>query len=242
MNYNIDNQVNTTDYTEHDMYSRTLLLLGEEKVEKIKNSTVMICGLGGVGGYVAEAVIRLGVGRIIFVDSDNTDSTNLNRQILATEKSIGIPKALTAVERAKSINRNGVFIPEIVFLTPDNIPSLLDKYSPDCVADAIDNVTAKLSLVVECDKRNTGIISCMGTGNKTDPSRFKADDIYKTTVCPLARAMRSLLKKRGIKKLRVVYSDEPPIKCECGIGTLSFVPASAGLIIASEIMKVILSK
>lgn len=222
---------------EKDFFSRTTLLLGDEKVEKLKNSTVMICGLGGVGGYVAEAIVRIGVGKIIFIDSDATDLTNLNRQILATIDSIGKPKVQTANERAKSINPSGEFIPEMVFLTPENIPELLDKYKPDCVADAIDNITAKLSLAVECQKRGIHLISSMGTGNKTDPQRFKAEDIYKTSVCPLARAMRPLLKERGIKKLRVVYSDEPPIKCSGEIGTLSFVPATAGLILASEVVK-----
>ncbi len=222
------------------LYSRTELLLGEEKVNKLKESTVMICGLGGVGGYVAEAIIRIGIGRIVFIDSDNTDVTNLNRQILATKNTLGVPKALSALERAKSINPDGDFISEILFLTPDNIPSLLDKYKPNCVADAIDNITAKLSLAVECQKRDIGLISSMGTGNKTDPQRFKADDIFKTSVCPLARAIRPLLKERGVKKLRVVYSDEPPVKCKEGIGTLSFVPATAGLIIAHEIVKLLI--
>lgn len=220
-----------------DFFSRTTLLLGDENVEKLKNSTVMICGLGGVGGYVAEAIVRIGVGKIIFIDSDSTDPTNLNRQILATIDTVGNPKAQTANERAKSINPSGEFIPEIVFLTPENIPELLDKYHPNCVADAIDNITAKLSLAVECQKRDIPLISSMGTGNKTDPQRFKAEDIYKTSVCPLARAMRPLLKERGIKKLRVVYSDEPPIKRSGEIGTLSFVPATAGLILASEVVK-----
>lgn len=216
-------------------YSKTKLLIGEEKIKKLKNSTVMICGLGGVGGYVAEALVRVGVGRIIFIDSDKTDSSNLNRQILATVDTIGIPKAISAVKRAISINPNGEYIPVEVFLTPENIPLLLEEYSPDCVADAIDNVTAKISLAVECQKRNIPLIASMGTGNKTDPSRFKAVDIYKTSVCPLARAMRKLLKENGVKKLQVVYSDEPPVKCENGVGTLSFVPAAAGLIIASEV-------
>ncbi len=216
-------------------YSKTKLLIGEEKIERLKSSTVMICGLGGVGGYVAEALVRVGVGKIIFIDSDKTDSSNLNRQILATVDTIGIPKATSAVNRALSINPNGEYIPVEAFLTPENIPLFLDKYSPNCVADAIDNVTAKISLAVECQKRNIPLISSMGTGNKTDPSRFKAVDIYKTSVCPLARAMRKLLKENGVKKLQVVYSDEPPVKCENGVGTLSFVPAAAGLIIASEV-------
>ncbi len=201
----------------------------------------MICGLGGVGGYVAEALIRIGIGKIIFIDSDKTDSSNLNRQILATIDTVGISKATTAQRRAFSINPEGKYIPIEIFLTPENIPSLLDEYTPDCVADAIDNVTAKISLAVECQKRNIPLISSMGTGNKTDPSRFKADDIYKTSVCPLARAMRKLLKENGVKKLRVVYSDEQPSKCDGGVGTLSFVPAAAGLIIASEVTKNLLN-
>lgn len=227
---------------QNELFSRTALLLGEENITRLKNSTVMICGLGGVGGYVAEAIIRLGVGKIVFIDSDNTDATNLNRQILATQETIGIAKVESALNRGKSINPDGEFFAEKVFLTPENIPSLLEKYKADCVADAIDNITAKLSLAVECQKRNIDIISSMGTGNKTDPSRFKAEDIFKTSVCPLARAMRPLLKERGVKKLRVVYSDEIPIKNHEGIGTLSFVPASAGLIIAHEVMNALLKR
>ncbi|MBE6649025.1 MAG: tRNA threonylcarbamoyladenosine dehydratase [Ruminococcaceae bacterium] len=224
----------------NDLYSRTELLLGEENINKIKNATVMICGVGGVGGYVAESLVRLGVGKIVFIDSDKTDVTNLNRQILATKETIGVSKVISAVNRANSINENGKFIPLELFLTPENIPALLDKYKPSCVADAIDNITAKISLAVECEKRNIPIISSMGTGNKTDPTRFVATDIYKTTVCPLARTMRRLLKEKGIKKLRVVYSDEQPIKCGENIGTLPFVPAAAGMIISSEVMKKIL--
>ncbi len=223
----------------NNLYSRTELLLGEENTNKIKNASVMICGVGGVGGYVAESLVRLGIGKIIFIDSDKTDVTNLNRQILATKDTIGMPKVISAVKRAKAINEDGTFIPLELFLTPENIPLLLDKYKPTCVADAIDNITAKVSLAYECQKRNIPLISSMSTGNKKDPSRFIATDIYKTSVCPLARTMRRLLKEKGIKKLRVVYSDEQPIKCGENIGTLSFVPASAGLIISSEVMKVI---
>lgn len=223
------------------MYSRTEILLGNDNIEKLKQSTVMVCGLGGVGGYTAEALIRIGVGKIIFVDSDCTDISNLNRQILATEKTIGVPKVQSAFERAKSINPYGDYVTEQVFLTPENVPLLLDKYKPACVADAIDNITAKLSLAVECQKRNISLISSMGTGNKTDPQRFKGEDIFKTSVCPLARAMRPLLKERGIKKLRVVYSDEIPQKNNVAIGTLSFVPATAGLILAHEVVKTIIS-
>lgn len=222
------------------LYSRTELILGKDKIDKLKNSTVIICGLGGVGGYVAESIVRIGVGRIVFVDSDDTEESNLNRQILAINKTIGVPKVLSAKERAMSINPDGDFIVEKIFLTPENIPQLLDKYKPDCVADAIDNITAKLSLITECQKRGINIVCSMGTGNKTDPTRFKVDDIYKTSGCPLARAMRSLLKKRGVKKLKVVYSDEPPIKTDGTIGTLSYVPAVAGHILAHEIVKFLL--
>ncbi len=226
----------------NSLYSRTEIILGKEKIDKLKNATVIICGLGGVGGYVAESIVRIGVGRVIFIDSDTTDETNLNRQILATQQTIGVPKVVSATERAKSINKDGEFLWEKTFLTPENIPLILEKYNPDCVADAIDNVTAKISLITECQKRGIDIICSMGTGNKTDPQRFKVADIYKTSGCPLARAMRTLLKKRGIKKLKVVYSDEPPIKSSDVIGTLSFVPAVAGHILAYEIVNSILNK
>ena len=223
-------------------YSRTQLLLGEESIEKLKSSTVLVCGVGGVGGYVAEALIRIGVGTIIFADSDKTDASNLNRQILATKDTIGVPKVISAVSRGESINTDGKYIPLEIFLTPQNIPEILDKYSPDCVTDAIDNVTAKVSLAVECQNRNIPLIASMGTGNKTDPTRFKVTDIYKTSVCPLARTMRKLLKEKGIKELKVLYSDEIPQKNNGLIGTLSYVPAVAGLLIASEVVKTLLSE
>ncbi len=226
----------------NELYSRTSLLLGEEKIDKLKNSTVVICGLGGVGGYVAEALVRVGVGRIIFIDMDKIEPSNLNRQILATRDTVGMSKAVSASKRAESINPNGNFIPIETFLTPDNIPLILNEYSPDCVADAIDNITAKVSLAFECEKRNIPIISSMGTGNKSDPTKFKVSDIYKTSVCPLARAMRHLLKEKGVKKLKVVYSEEIPSKCDGGIGTLSFVPAAAGLVIAKEVVDFLLLK
>jgi len=218
-------------------YQRQLPLLGDSSPALLASKTVMLCGLGGVGGYVLEALVRAGCGRFVLVDCDAFDETNLNRQILATECNIGRVKVDVAAERVKAINSNAQVKTENVFLTEDNIPKLLDLYQPDYIADAIDNITAKLCLAQEAEKRGIGIVSSMGTGNKLKSNIFECVDISKTSVCPLAKAMRRLLKERGVKKLKVVYSKEQPIKNGATVGSVSFVPAAAGLLIAEEIIK-----
>lgn len=218
-------------------YERQLPLLGDNSAELLKSKTVLLCGLGGVGGYVLEALVRVGVGNIVVVDSDIFDESNLNRQILCTVDTVGLHKATVAKERAEAVNPLVNISAEIMFLSPDNIPGLLDKYQPDYIADAIDNITAKLCLAEEAQTRNIDIISCMGTGNKLNSNAFECTDIYKTSVCPLAKAMRRLLKERGVKHLKVIYSKEEPKYKGNVVSSISFVPAAAGLLMAEEIVK-----
>ncbi|SFU62345.1 tRNA A37 threonylcarbamoyladenosine dehydratase [Clostridium sp. DSM 8431] len=243
--------------------SRTELLIGEEGLDKLKNSKVVVFGVGGVGSFTVEALTRAGVGEIILIDDDTVCLTNLNRQIHATYKTISQPKVDVMKERILSINRNCNVITHQVFVTADNIPELIPD-DADYVVDAIDTVSAKIALVEYCTKKDIKIISSMGTGNKFDPTMFKISDIYKTKVCPLAKVMRHELKKRGIKKLKVLYSEEIPVKprtedvvtCKTGCvctgetkkcaakrqipGSISFVPPVAGMIIGGEVIKDIL--
>lgn len=232
-----------------DWFSRTQLLLGKDGIEKLHNAHVAVFGVGGVGGYVVEALVRSGVGKIDIFDNDTVSLTNLNRQIIATHDTIGRYKVDVMKERALSIN------PEIevnaynCFYMPENADEYdLVKYS--YIVDAIDTVTAKIELIVRADRAGVPIISSMGAGNKLDPSRFEVEDIYKTSVCPLARTMRRELKQRGIKKLKVVYSKEEPIKPvdlsdaeeaptgrRAVPGSIAFVPAAAGLVAAGEVIR-----
>lgn len=218
-------------------YERQLPLLGESSAYVLSTKTVMLCGLGGVGGYVLEALVRAGCGNFVLIDSDVFDTTNLNRQVLCTVKEIGRPKVLVALERVKSINPDIVVYTEQTFLTEENIPSLIEKYKPDYIADAIDNISAKLTLAVEAQKNGIGIISCMGTGNKLTSNAFECVDISKTSVCPLARVMRRLLKERGVKKLKVIYSKEEPKTTGRTVCSVSFVPPTAGFLMAENIIK-----
>lgn len=218
-------------------YERQLPLLGDNSAELLRSKTVLLCGLGGVGGYALEALVRVGVGNIVVVDNDVFDESNLNRQILCTVDTIGLHKATVAKERAEAVNPLVNISAEIMFLSPDNIPELLDKYQPDHIADAIDNITAKLCLAEEAQKRGIGMISCMGTGNKLNSNAFECTDIYKTSVCPLAKAMRRLLKERGVKHLKVIYSKEEPKFKGTVVSSVAFVPAAAGLLMAEEIVK-----
>lgn len=227
-------------------FSRTELLIGKENLEKLKNSKVAIFGIGGVGSFVLEALTRAGIGNFILVDKDNVDLSNLNRQIIATRKTVGKPKVEVAKERILEINPNAEVEIYKEFFMPET-EGILDG-TISYVVDAIDTVTAKIELVKRAQELNIPIISSMGTGNKLDPTKFEVSDIYKTSVCPLAKVMRKELKARKIKKLKVVYSKELPIKVARNEdvikqipGSISFVPSVAGLIIAGEVIKDIIN-
>jgi len=247
-------------------FSRTELLIGKEALEKLKNSRVAVFGIGGVGTFVVEGLVRAGVGRFVLVDDDLICLTNINRQIHATRKTIGKVKVEVMKERILDINPNAEVEAVRCFYLPEKADELIrDDY--DYIVDAVDTVTAKVDLVVQAKKRGIPIISSMGAGNKLDPTKFQVADIYETTVDPLAKVMRKELRQRGIESLKVVYSTEQPIKpkeseenscstnCICPKGTqrncsvrnqvpgsISFVPSVAGLIIAGEVIKDLISK
>ncbi len=220
-------------------FSRTENLIGSNLLKKLENCHIAVFGIGGVGGYTAEALARSGVGKIDLIDSDTVDITNINRQIIALHSTLGKPKVEAMKNRILDINPNAVVnIFPVLFLPENSAQFDFSKY--DYVVDAVDNVTAKLELAVKCNEAKTPIISSMGTGNKLDPTQFEIADIYKTSVCPLAKVIRYELKKRGIKKLKVLYSKEIPIKnsTEPRVpASISFVPSVAGLIIAGEVIK-----
>lgn len=244
-----------------DQFARTQLLLGKEAIKKLSGARVAVFGIGGVGGYVCEALVRSGVGHFDLIDDDKVCLTNLNRQIIATRKTVGKYKTEVMNERMHDINPNVDVCIHNCFFLPENADDFpFDTY--DYVIDAVDTVTAKLELILRCKDKNVPIISAMGAGNKLDAGRMKIADIYETSVCPLARVMRHELRKRGIKKLKVVYSDEQPIRpledmsiscrtnCICPPGaqhkcterrdipgSTAFVPAVAGLLIAGEVVK-----
>lgn len=226
-----------------NQFSRTELLISKENIEKLHNSKVAIFGIGGVGSFVVEGLVRAGIEKFILVDNDTISLTNLNRQIIATTRTIGIPKVEVAKDRILEINPNANIEIHKEFFMPDS-KEILDS-SISYIVDAVDTVTAKIELVIRADKLNIPIISCMGTGNKLDPTKFEIADIYKTSVCPLAKVMRKELKARGINSLKVVYSKEEPIKLNeipqnegrQAPGSISFVPSVAGLIIAGEVIK-----
>ena len=224
---------------------RTEMLLGRENVEKLKSKRVIVFGVGGVGGYTCEALARTGVGQIDLVDNDTVSLSNINRQIIAFHSTVGRYKVDVMKERIYDINPSITVNAYNTFFTPETSSQFdLSKY--DYVVDAIDTVSGKIELVLLCDKAGTPIISSMGAGNKLDPCAFTVSDIYKTSVCPLARVMRTELKKRGIKKLKVVYSQEAPISREIGEmqkngkrppASCAFIPSVVGLIVASEVIK-----
>ncbi len=217
---------------------RTAYLIGEDGVALLEKKHVALFGVGGVGGYVAEALGRAGVGTLTLVDKDTVSVSNINRQIIATYDTVGLRKTEVMATRLRSIN------PEIrvecrdCFFLPDTAEEF-DFTEYDYVVDAVDTVTAKLELVKRAQEAGVPILSCMGTGNKLDPGRFEIADISETSVCPLAKVMRRELKKRGISRLKVLYSKEEPIKHEAGAvpGSISFVPPVAGLMIAGEVIK-----
>lgn len=220
-------------------FSRTENLIGNDALKKLENCHIAVFGVGGVGGFVVEALARAGVGKIDLIDSDTVDITNLNRQIIALHSTIGKQKVEVMKQRFLDINPKAqVNTFPILFLPQNSHQFDFSKY--DYVIDAVDNVTAKIELVIKCNENGTPIISSMGTGNKLDPTKFEISDIYKTSVCPLAKIMRYELKKRGIKKLKVLYSKEIPIKNQSTPrvpSSISFVPSVAGLIIAGEVIK-----
>lgn len=225
-------------------FSRTENLIGADALKKLKNCHIAVFGVGGVGGYVVEALARAGVGNIDLIDSDCVDITNLNRQIIALHSTVGKLKVEVMRDRILDINPNAtVNVFPILFLPENSSQFDFSKY--DYVVDAIDNVTAKIELAVKCQESGTKIIASMGTGNKLDPTKFEVCDIYKTSVCPLAKVMRYELKKRNVKKLKVLYSKEEPIKNSIAPRTpmsISFVPSAAGLIIAGEVIKDIIKQ
>ena len=227
----------------NELYKRTAMLIGEDKVNALKEKTVAVFGVGGVGGYVAEALARAGVGRIVLVDKDDISDSNRNRQIIALCSTVGRPKAEVMRERILDINPDARVEAKRCFFLPETAKEF-DFSTYDYVVDAVDTVTAKIELAVSCKKHGTPLISSMGTGNKLDPTAFKVADIYKTSVCPLARVMRRELKKRQIDSLKVVYSEEEPIINSSETenkkpvpASISFVPSAAGLIIAGEVIK-----
>lgn len=214
-------------------FTRTIDLIGRPAFEKLQNSSVCVFGCGGVGSYVVEALARSGIGRITIVDNDVVDRSNINRQLIALNSTVGMPKAQAAAERVADINPDCVVTPvELFFDSEHTIP--LDF---DYIADAIDSVPSKLFLIEEAAKRGVPVISAMGTGNKLNPSEFEVSDISKTSYCPLAKKMRCELRKRGINHLKVVYSREEPAVRAVPPASISFVPGSAGLLMAGEIIK-----
>ncbi len=244
-----------------NQFSRTELLLGEEAMEKLKTSRVAVFGIGGVGGYVCEALVRSGLGNFDLIDDDKVCLTNINRQIIATRKTVGKYKVDVMEERMKDINPDVNVTVHKCFFLPENAAEF-DFESYDYVVDAVDTVTAKLELVMKCKEKDVPIISSMGAGNKLDASAFRVADIYDTKVCPLAKVMRRELKKRGVDRLKVVYSEEKPISpiddmaisCRSNCisspdaahkcterraipGSVAFVPSVVGLIIAGEVVK-----
>ena len=227
-------------------FSRTELLLGEEALRRLKNSRVAVFGVGGVGGFAVEALARSGVGALDLIDNDTVALSNLNRQIIALHSTIGQNKTDVAKARVLDINPDCVVRVHNVFYLPETAQQF-DFTEYDYIIDAIDTVKGKLGLAQQAQEAGTPIISCMGAGNKLDPTAFEVADIYKTSVCPLARVMRYECRRRGIKKLKVVYSKEAPVRSkavseEAGVrrdipGSVAFVPSAAGLILAGEVIR-----
>lgn len=234
-----------------NQFSRTELLIGEEGISNLNRAKIAIFGIGGVGSYVVEALARAGIGKFILIDNDTVSLTNLNRQIIATTKTIGKSKVEVARERILEINPNAEVEIHQEFYMPNSKTNIINK-ELSYVADCVDTVTAKIEIITQCKNDGIPVISAMGTGNKLQPSKFEIADLYETSVCPLAKVMRKELRKRNIDSLKVVYSKEEPIKpckssnnCETKEtkqvpGSISFVPSVAGLMIAGEIINDIL--
>lgn len=249
-----------------NQFSRTELLIKSEGIEKLQNSKIAIFGIGGVGSFVVEGLVRAGVGNFVLVDDDKICLTNLNRQIIATRRTIGKFKVDVEKERILEINPDAKVETYQEFYMPNSETNIINE-SLDYVIDCVDTVTAKIEIIEQCKRLNIPVISSMGTGNKLDPSKFEITDIFKTSICPLAKVMRKELKKRNIDKLKVIYSKEEPIKiddnsnsscktnCICPPGTkrkctirnqvpgsISFVPSVAGLMIAGEVIRDIIGR
>ena len=230
-----------------EQFSRTELIIGKDGLERLRCSHVIVFGLGGVGGYVVESLVRSGIGNITIVDNDSIAVSNLNRQIIALNSTIGLSKVDAFEQRILDINPNCKVTKLKLFYLPENADSI-DLSLYDYVIDCIDTVTAKIELAVRCNALGVPIISSMGTGNKLDPSLLRVADISKTSVCPLARVMRRELSKRGVRHLKCVYSTEEPVKADASDeegkrvpGSTAFVPSSAGLLIASVVVRELIS-
>ena len=229
-------------------FSRTELLIGKEGLDRLKDATVMVLGVGGVGSHCIEALARSGVGTLILVDNDKVSLTNINRQSIAYQSTVGEYKTKLMEDRIHDICHTTEVITHEMFVLPDNLSELFER-NVDYIVDAIDTVTAKLALVQYANEHDIPIISCMGTGNKLHPEMFKITDISKTSVCPLCKVMRKELRNRGIKHLKVLYSEEKPIDTSSRVteeekgakrslpGSIAFVPPVAGLMIAGEVIR-----
>lgn len=225
-----------------DRFQRTRMLIGDEAVQALGRAKVLVFGVGGVGGYVCDALARAGVGRIDVVDKDVVDITNINRQIIATTDTIGMPKVDVCRARLQAINPAVECEARKCFYLPETSDSFdFKKY--DYIVDAVDNVTAKIDIICKAKEAETPVISSMGTGNKLDPTAFRIADIEKTKVCPLAKVVRKELRNRGVRGVKVLYSEEEPLKSGNRTpASISFVPSCAGLIIAGEVIKDLIKK
>ena len=241
---------------ENNWLDRTEKLIGTENLKKIKNANIVVFGLGGVGSYVVEGLVRSGIENIAIIDKDVVDITNINRQIIANTNTLGQPKVKVETDRILSINPNANIIGIQEFVSKDNIAEILNKinhqfkeitksskeFAIDYVIDAIDTVSSKLEIIKYCNTNDIPLISCMGTGNKLDANKFEITDITKTSVCPLAKVIRKELKKLQIPHLKVLYSKEEPVKTNTSTpASISFVPSVAGLLIAGEVIRNIIN-
>lgn len=221
--------------SENEQFSRTSKLIGLENVQKLNNLTVAVFGLGGVGSYTVEALARAGVSSFILIDADTICESNINRQLIALHSTVGRAKVEAAKERILDINPGAKVTTHQLFYLPENA-DIVDLSGTTYIVDAVDTVTAKIQIIEKAHQLGVPVISSMGTGNKLDPSRFRITDIYKTSVCPLARVMRYELKKRNIPQCKVLFSTEQPVKIEPPPASISFVPSIAGLLIAREVI------
>ena len=229
-----------------EQFQRTAALLGEEAMQRLQSARVAVFGVGGVGGYVCEALVRSGVGTLDVFDKDDVSVTNLNRQIIALHSTIGQDKVSVLADRMRDINPAVAINEHKMFYLPENADEI-DLSAYDFVVDAVDTVAAKIELAVRCEQLNVPLIAAMGAGNKLDPSKLQIADVYKTSVCPLARAMRTTLRKKGVKHLTVAYSTEEPLRPVEAIdnggmrkdvpGSMAFVPSAMGLLIASHVVR-----